>query len=419
MNSGADVFISHSSHDRELGESLCSFLEERNIRCWIAPRDINPNAGKDYAQSIIDGIQSCKLMVVIFNKYANESLFVKKELERALHYKLTILPFKTDNTTPTKSLELYLSTIHWLDATKGKAENYFDELYKNCCSLLPDLPPPPPPPPSRYNVKRTALYIMVLSLVVIIFLIWKVSQPDTAKLAEKRKQEEKSEIIRNLFTANEYGSDYYTGFKFVPSISVLSDTARYSDYFKRVEQGSEVYWNYLWLSYPAKKKFSNIRHFYIKPYTVNSLDWEAVTGGKAPKRVRRCNECPLEPVAWELVQGFLDKLNEKTGMAFRVPKSMEEAYANSLGLLKQVVTDSDGFINRKQGISDLGFWLCSDTEMNVSSTVIEEKKMYSVDTLFSRYGHNDVVYPPDTFKLKRDIPDGIPRVKRHVKELWE
>ena len=36
-----NVFISHSSHDKEIANAICHYLEDGGIRCWIAPRDID------------------------------------------------------------------------------------------------------------------------------------------------------------------------------------------------------------------------------------------------------------------------------------------------------------------------------------------------------------------------------------------
>src|SRR5215472_7170060 len=38
------VFISHSSKDREIADAICAHLESAGIKCWIAPRDIEPGA---------------------------------------------------------------------------------------------------------------------------------------------------------------------------------------------------------------------------------------------------------------------------------------------------------------------------------------------------------------------------------------
>ncbi|MFC1913837.1 toll/interleukin-1 receptor domain-containing protein [Chloroflexota bacterium] len=37
-----DVFISHSSRDRLIAEEVRTALESKNIRCWIAPKDVIP-----------------------------------------------------------------------------------------------------------------------------------------------------------------------------------------------------------------------------------------------------------------------------------------------------------------------------------------------------------------------------------------
>ena len=134
MESNQDVFISHSSADSKLAYAMCAYLEEKGIRCWIAPRDVQ--GGTEYAEAIIMGIRSCKIMVVLFNKNANDSIYVKNEVERAFNYKSILIPFKVDQTIPSATLELFLGSVHSLDATKGNPEDCFDLLYQNCARVL-------------------------------------------------------------------------------------------------------------------------------------------------------------------------------------------------------------------------------------------------------------------------------------------
>jgi len=137
-----DIFISHSKEDYKLALALCHFLEERQFRCWIAPRDVQ--AGKDYATCIIEGIQSSKIMIVILSEASNQSKHVRSEVERAFNHQVAILPFRIKDVIPEQSLEYFLSSYHWLDAIEGQAENYFDDLYRHCFALLrADQPPPP------------------------------------------------------------------------------------------------------------------------------------------------------------------------------------------------------------------------------------------------------------------------------------
>ena len=134
MESNQDVFISHSSVDSKLAYAMCNYLEEKGIRCWIAPRDVQ--GGTEYAEAIIMGIRSCKIMVVLFNKNANDSIYVKNEVERAFNYETILIPFKVDQTIPSAALELFLGSVHSLDATNGNPEDCFDLLYQNCARVL-------------------------------------------------------------------------------------------------------------------------------------------------------------------------------------------------------------------------------------------------------------------------------------------
>ena len=113
---------------------MCHYLEEKGIRCWVAPRDIQ--GGTEYAEAIIMGIRNCKIMVVLFNKNANDSIYVKNEVERAFNYKSILIPFKLDQTIPSATLELFLGSVHSLDAAKGNPEDCFDLLYQNCVRVL-------------------------------------------------------------------------------------------------------------------------------------------------------------------------------------------------------------------------------------------------------------------------------------------
>lgn len=72
------LFISYSSEDRELAHYTLSFLESGEQRCWMAPRDIPPSA--DWAESIIDGIDSASGMVLLLSRHSNESPQVRREV---------------------------------------------------------------------------------------------------------------------------------------------------------------------------------------------------------------------------------------------------------------------------------------------------------------------------------------------------
>ena len=109
-----DTFISYSSKDKTTADATCNALESAGIRCWIAPRDIR--AGIEYAAGIVEGIDACRVMVLIFSANANASPQIHREIERAVSKGLTIIPFRIEEVVPTKAMEYYLGSIHWLDA---------------------------------------------------------------------------------------------------------------------------------------------------------------------------------------------------------------------------------------------------------------------------------------------------------------
>ena len=58
-----EVFISYSTKDSDQTQYLCNLLEGAGISCWMAPRDIP--AGKSWAESIVDGLKGCELVVFL------------------------------------------------------------------------------------------------------------------------------------------------------------------------------------------------------------------------------------------------------------------------------------------------------------------------------------------------------------------
>ena len=129
-----DVFISHSHEDKPAADAACAALEARGIRCWIAPRDIEP--GQDWASSIVKAIRGAQVMLLVFSRHANQSSQVKREVERAASSGRAILPLRIDDVLPEDALEYYLSTPHWLDAVTKPFEAHLEKLADACASLL-------------------------------------------------------------------------------------------------------------------------------------------------------------------------------------------------------------------------------------------------------------------------------------------
>ena len=112
-----EVFISYSHKDEKIREAVCQKLEAEGIKCWYAPRNIQP--GEEWADSITNALKQSKVMILIFTDNSNNSNQVLREVGLAVDFKEAIIPFKCDNTIPSGSMQYYLSTLHWLNAPDG------------------------------------------------------------------------------------------------------------------------------------------------------------------------------------------------------------------------------------------------------------------------------------------------------------
>lgn len=108
------VFISHSSANSELAKELCEYLEKREKKCFIAPRDIR--LGHEYAEEILGGIDNSYVMVLMLSKESNTSPHVLREVERAVSKNIPIIVYRIENVQLSKSLEYFLMTHQWMDA---------------------------------------------------------------------------------------------------------------------------------------------------------------------------------------------------------------------------------------------------------------------------------------------------------------
>ena len=121
-----DVFLSYSSLDKTASDTVCSILEQNGISCWIAPRDITP--GLDFAEAIIDGINSSKVFVLVYSSNSNNSRQVIREVDRAVHNGLPVINLRLEDVPLSKQLEYYLSSVHWLDAITPPLEEHINKL---------------------------------------------------------------------------------------------------------------------------------------------------------------------------------------------------------------------------------------------------------------------------------------------------
>ncbi len=133
-----DIFISYEHQSKSIADNIVNVLENKKIRCWYAPRDVIG----DYATSICDAIENCKIFVLILNANSSNSNHCLNEVEMA--YKsniedgsnIIIMPFRVDNNDLNRAMEYYVKRLHWIDATNRSLSLAIDEMYLKIASIL-------------------------------------------------------------------------------------------------------------------------------------------------------------------------------------------------------------------------------------------------------------------------------------------
>jgi TIR domain len=92
------VFISHSSKDRATADAICAHLESAGLKCWIAPRDIEP--GTSWTKGIMQGLEACRVFVLVLSQHSDDSDHVHREVAKAFSSGLAVIPFRIENVSP-------------------------------------------------------------------------------------------------------------------------------------------------------------------------------------------------------------------------------------------------------------------------------------------------------------------------------
>ncbi|MGB6543440.1 MAG: toll/interleukin-1 receptor domain-containing protein, partial [Xanthobacteraceae bacterium] len=109
----APIFISYSSKDRDMAETICRALEARGHQCWISCRDVPP--GQNFQEAIVQALRSAQVMLLVFTANANNSDEIKKELVLAGRHRVTVVPIRVEDVTPSDAFAYELATRQWID----------------------------------------------------------------------------------------------------------------------------------------------------------------------------------------------------------------------------------------------------------------------------------------------------------------
>ncbi|MES2658995.1 MAG: toll/interleukin-1 receptor domain-containing protein [Verrucomicrobiota bacterium] len=127
------AFISYSTDDSEAAFTICEKLESMGRTCWIAERDVR--AGRDYGEEIINAIDDAACVVLVFSAASNASAFVKREIERAASKNKPILAVMIEKVKPSPGIELFISSVQWVNATDGRLAFHMENLSEEIGNL--------------------------------------------------------------------------------------------------------------------------------------------------------------------------------------------------------------------------------------------------------------------------------------------
>lgn len=134
MKDSYDALLSYSSKDQAIADRVLDALETGGVRCWMAPRNIQP--GDSWAGAIMRAIRSTDVFVLILTSNSNHSRQVLNEVERARHLDKPIVCYRAEAVTLSDDLEYFISSIHWIEAEEAPTEA-LPELVTAVRSFLP------------------------------------------------------------------------------------------------------------------------------------------------------------------------------------------------------------------------------------------------------------------------------------------
>ena len=129
-----DLFISYSSQNKAAADAVCTSLERRGIRCWIAPRDVPP--GEVWSGRLVRAIAQARVLVLILSDGANRSEQVLREVAEAAERKMPIVSFRIEDVKPSEDLRYFVLLRQWLEAANPPLEEHLRALGDLLTELL-------------------------------------------------------------------------------------------------------------------------------------------------------------------------------------------------------------------------------------------------------------------------------------------
>lgn len=129
------AFVSYSTEDKDTVNAICQVLEENDVKCWYAPRNVP--IGADWDSSIMEALAASSVMILVWSAHSDQSRQVKREVALALdEMGVTVIPYRIQPIEESK-LRFFLSGIQWFDATIDPAEDCLKRLVQQVKLAIP------------------------------------------------------------------------------------------------------------------------------------------------------------------------------------------------------------------------------------------------------------------------------------------
>lgn len=313
-----DVFISYSTKNKEAAQAICHVLEQNEIRCWMAPRNIPP--GSDYGDVIEDAIKSCKSVVVLFSETAAQSQYVKSEINIAFEEQKTIIPFRLDETPLKGQNRLILNKTHWIDAYPDYKTKFNDLVAAVALSVGREIPKESEPetvtiPQTVKHYKKHIIATLLVSIVIVVsYFVYplvvqqlRVYHYDNKGLHVSKKglteQQEESltSILENMVLVE--GGTF-----------VMGNTPEMQDYLTEQD------------SLSCNSHNVELSNFYICKFEVTQKQWKAFLPADG-RCIKDEDNAAMDMLSWEDAVAFADTLSRLTGLKFSLPTEAQWEFA--------------------------------------------------------------------------------------------
>lgn len=311
-----DVFISYSSQNMDTAQAICHVLEQNNIRCWMAPRNIPP--GSDYGDVIEEAIKACKVVVVIFSETAATSQWVKGELNIAFEEQKIIIPFRLDKTPLKGQNRVILNKTHWIDAYPDYKTKFNDLVNAVAQAIGKEitLEKEHKTTPARINKHKKTIAISIVAVIFIAMII--LLYPIFVKQMHSFAYDEQGLHVKakglSSFQEDALTSILDNMVLVDGGTFMMGNTEEMTDYL--TEQDS--------LSVNSHEV--ELDNFYISKYEVTQKQWRAFLPTES-RCIEGGDDKAMDMLSWEDAKTFADTLAAITGLQFSLPTEAQWEFA--------------------------------------------------------------------------------------------